>query len=133
MKKNAFFTCFYAVTFIVILVNATYLLVSNVFVNIADVPNGEYVSSSFSPDKSCELKVYTVSTDIGNAVRVSRTINGKTENVFWQTNVNDVSIVWNNNSVVFINDIRLDFEKGETFDSRSMKSILNGGIMGWGK
>lgn len=133
MKKNAFFICFYAVTFIVILVNAIYLVGSNVFVNIADVPNGEYVSSSFSPDKSCELKVYTVSTDIGNAVRVSRTVNGKTENVFWQTNVDDVSIVWNNNSIVFINNIRLDFEKGETFDSRSITSILNGGIMGWGK
>ena len=133
MKKNAFFICFYAVTFIVILVNAIYLVGSNVFVNIADVPNGEYVSSSFSPDKNCELRVYTVSTDIGNAVRVSRTVNGKTENVFWQTNVDDVSIVWNNNSIVFINNIRLDFEKGETFDSRSITSILNGGIMGWGK
>lgn len=133
MKKNALFMCFYLITFVVIIANSIYLVTSNVFVDISDVPNGEYVSSSFSPDKSCELKVYVVKTDIGKAVRVSRTQNGKTENVFWQTDVEAVDIKWHNERVVYINDIRLDFGLNETFDSRSIKSIFNDGIMGWEK
>ena len=77
--------------------------------------------------------IYIVETKIGNAVRVSCTRNGETKNIFWQTNVDNANIGWNNNNVVFINGIRLDFDKGETFDSRSMKSIFNGGLMGWEK
>jgi hypothetical protein len=133
MKKNAFFVCFYALAFIVMLINGIYLAINNIYVDMSDVPSGEYVSSSLSPDKSRELKIYIVETKIGNAVRVSCTRNGETKNVFWQTNVDNANIGWNNNNVVFINGIRLDFDKGETFDSQSMKSIFNGGLMGWEK
>lgn len=133
MKKNIFFLCFYALTFAVMLANGIYLVVNNAFLDISDVPNGEYRSSSFSPDKESELKVYTVETDLGNGVRVSRTVNGKTENVFWQADAESASIYWNDNNTVVINGIMLDFEKNETFDSRSMRSIFNDGLMGWEK
>ncbi len=133
MKKNAFFLCFYAFTFVVMLVNGIYLVVNNAFIDISDVPSGEYRSTSFSPDKKSELKVYSVETDIGNAVRVSRTRNGKTENVFWQVDSNNASIFWKDNNTVIINGIMLDFSKDETFDSRSMNSIFNDGLMGWEK
>ncbi len=133
MKKNVFFLCFYAITFIVMLINGVYLVVENIFIDISDVPNGQYKSSSFSPDNKSELKVYIVETELGNAVRVSRSNNGKTENIFWQANEDNANIYWNDNNKVIINGIMLDFEKDETFDSRSMRSIFNDGLMGWGK
>ena len=97
------------------------------------MPSGEYRSTSFSPDKKSELKVYSIETDIGNAVRVSRTRNGKTENVFWQVDSKNASIFWKDNNTVIINGIMLDFSKDEIFDSRSINSIFNDGLMGWEK
>ncbi len=133
MKKNAFFLCFYIVTFVVMILNGIYIVVNNVFIDISDVPSGEYRATSFSPDKKSELKVYSIETDIGNAVRVSHTRNGKTENVFWQADSKNASIFWKDNNTVIINGIMLDFSKDETFDSRSMNSIFNDGLMGWEK
>lgn len=131
MKKNIFFLCFYSLVFITMLLNAAYLVINNVFVDIDDIPVGEYRYSVISPDGVSELKVYTVKTDLGNAVRVSQTKNKKTENVFWQTGVTDANVYWFDNNTAVINGIPLNFVNGETYDSRNIRSIFNDGLMGW--
>ena len=131
MKKNVFFLCFYIFAFLVIAANAFYLLINNAFVDISDVPEGEYKYSVISPDGNTELKVYVVKNHIGSAVRVSRIKNDKAENVFWQANSSDADVYWYDNHTVAINGIILDFAEGETFDSRNIRSIFNDGLMGW--
>lgn len=131
MKKNVFFLCFYCLAFMVMAINAVFLLINNAFVDISDVPEGEYQYSFVSPDGKSELKVYLVQTHIGNAVRVSRTKSQKTENVFWQTNASSANVHWYNDNTVSINGIVLEFSKDETYDSRNVRSIFNDGLMGW--
>ena len=108
-------------------------MLNNVYVDISDVPDGEYKYTSNSPDGDRELKIYLVETDIGNAVRIAQTKNNKTENIFWQTNVNEANIYWQDNDSVVINGIILKLAEDEKFDSRYMRSIFNDGLMGWDK
>ena len=131
MKRNIFFACFYLITFIVMIVNAVYLVVGNTVVDINDVPNGDYVFTCASPNGKIELKIYSVNLPIGDAVRVTKTVNGKTENIFWQTKTTQTDVYWLDNEVVSINGIKLEIKKGETFDSRSISSIFNDGFLGW--
>lgn len=133
MKKSIFFLVFYSLAFLVIVVNSVYLMLNNVYVDISDVPSGEYKYASNSPDGDRELKVYIVKTNIGDAVRISQTKNNKTENIFWQTNVSEANIYWQDNESVIINGIMLELSKGDIFDSRYMRSIFNDGLMGWDK
>lgn len=131
LKKNILFLVFYSLSFLVIIINSVYLVLSNVIVDISNVPNGEHQFVNESPDGKIKLDVYYVKTEIGNAVRVAKTENGKTENIFWQTDMSNVNIHWHNNDMVSINGILLSLSEEETFDSRYMKSIFNDGLMGW--
>jgi hypothetical protein len=114
-------------------VNSVYLVLDNVYVDISDVPNGEFVRSYNSPNGDRELKFYLVETNIGSGVRITQTRYNKTENIFWQINENDVNLYWQSNDFVDINGIILDLSKGDSFDSRYMRSIFNDGLMGWDK
>ena len=131
MKKNVFFICFYILSFVVYVVNSFYLLLNNVFVDISDVPEGKHKYSYTSPDGEILLRVYHVETGVGNAVRVTKTENNKTENIFWQTDVYSANVYWHNNDLVAINGILLSLSEEETFDSRNVSSIFNDGLMGW--
>ena len=131
MKKNIFFLCFYLLTFIVMTLNGVYLVINTAYVDIADIPEGEHKYSLASPDGNSELKVYSVNTELGNAVRVSVTHNDNTENVFWQANISDADVYWFDNETVVINGITLNMKNGDTYDSRNVRSIFNDGLMGW--
>lgn len=133
VKKSIFFLCFYGLAFLVIVINSAYLVLDNVYVDISDVPSGEYKRSVYSPSGVSELKVYVVETDIGNGVRITQTKNGKTNNIFWQTNVSSANIYWQDEDSVIINGIMLELAEGDVFDSRYMRSIFNDGLMGWDK
>lgn len=133
MKKNILFLVFYCLAFLVVIANSVYLVLNSAYVDISDVPKGEFVRSYTSPNGDRELKFYFVKTEIGNGVRVSQTRYNKTENIFWQTNVNDINLYWQSNDSVVINGIILNLSKGDTFDSRYMRSIFNDGLMGWDK
>ena len=133
LKKNIFFLIFYTLSFLVIIINSVYLVISNVIVDIEKVPKGEHQFKDESPNGKIKLDVYYVKTDIGDAVRVTKTENKITENIFWQTEATNANIEWHNNDMVSINGILLSFSEGETFDSRNMKSIFNDGLMGWDK
>lgn len=130
MKKNRWFYFYYGLALIVVIVNCFYLIKSNNIINIENVPEGEYQFNNFSPKKDIELKVYYIDLPVGQSVRVSATQDGETKNIFWQTGVQKVKIKWKNNKNVVINGIDLDFAEDEYFDSRSISSIFNDGLMG---
>lgn len=117
------------------IINSVYIVVNNVFLDISDVPKGTKQESFDSPDDTMLIEVYLVESNMGNAVRVAKTENNKTENIFWQTNVSKATITWplNNDEKIMINGIVLDLTKDEVYDSRSMRSIFNDGLMGWDK
>lgn len=131
MKKSIFFLVFYCLAFLVLIVNSVYLVLDNAYVDISDVPTGEYKYASNSPNGTRQLNVYVVKTDIGDGIRISEIENNNIENVFWQTNVSEANIYWQDNDSVIINGIMLDLSKDEIFDSRYMRSIFNDGLMGW--
>ncbi|MBE6787516.1 MAG: hypothetical protein E7537_04125 [Ruminococcaceae bacterium] len=130
MKKSILFYVYYGIALLVIFVNSFFLIKDNFFINIESVPEGEYQYSDFSPRKSTELKVYLVELPVGESVRISLTKEGDTRNLFWQAGVSDVKIKWRNENRVEINGIDLDLKQNETFDSRSISSIFNDGLMG---
>jgi len=130
MKKGVFYYFFYGFALIVILVNSFFLIKDNFFINIESVPHGVFQYSDFSPDKSTELKVYFIELPVGNSVRVTETKDSKTRNIFWQTGIEDAKIKWKNNNTVVINGIDLNLKENEYFDSRSISSIFNDGLMG---
>ncbi len=130
MKKGVLFYIYYGIALLVIFINSFFLIKDNFFINIESVPEGAYQYSDFSPNKSTELKVYLVELPVGNSVRISETKEGNTRNLFWQTGVSDVKIKWRNENRVEINGIDLDLKQKETFDSRSISSIFNDGLMG---
>lgn len=133
MKKSVFLFSFYCLAFLVIIANAVYLILDNVYIDISDVPKGEYQTSFTSTDGEAVLKIYKVETSIGNAVRVTKTENNVTKNIFWQANASNANVYWAGKDIVIINGIVLELSKDETYDSRSMRSIFNDGLMGWDK
>lgn len=130
MKKGKWFQVYYLLALLVIIVNSVFLVIDNLSINIENVPDGVYQYSEFSPDNSTELKVYYIKLPVGNSVRVTETIGGKTRNIFWQTGVDKTDIEWKNDSKVVINGIGLDLKEKEYFDCRSISSIFNDGLMG---
>ncbi len=130
MKKGIFFYIYYFIALIVVVVNCVYIIKTNYFINIDNVPDGVYQYNNFSPKKTTELKVYYVDLTVGESIRVTATNNNETKNIYWQTGIEDVKIKWKNESEVVINNISLDLSENETFDCRSIRSIFNDGIMG---
>ena len=129
-KKGILFYIYYGFAFLVILVNSFFLIRDNFFINIESVPEGIYRYSDFSPNKKVELKVYRVELPVGESIRVTETVDGQTRNLFWQTGVKKATIKWRNSNRVEINGIDLDLREKEYFDSRSISSIFNDGLMG---
>lgn len=131
MKKGVFFYFYYFLAVVIVIANAFFVIKDNFFLDIESVPDGEFQYSEYSPKKSTILKVYTLDTTAGKkSVRVSETNANGTRNIFWQSDAQDVKIVWKNDYVVIINDIDLNLRKEEFFDCRSINSIFNDGEMG---
>lgn len=131
MKKGILFYFYYFLALVIVIANAFFVIKDNFFLDIESVPAGEFQYSEYSPKMSRLLKVYTVDTGVGKkSVRISETNEDGTHNIFWQSDVKDVKIVWKNDYVVIINDIDLNLRKEEYFDCRSINSIFNDGEMG---
>lgn len=130
MKKGVLFYLYYGLALIIVLVNSFFLIRDNFFISIESVPEGVYQYNEFSPNNQTELRVYKIELPVGNSIRITETIDGNTRNVFWQTGVSSAKIKWKNSTRVEINGIDLDLKEKESFDSRSISSIFNDGLMG---
>ena len=130
MKKGIFFYFYYFIALAVIIINCSFLIKDNFFLNIESLPLGTYQYSDFSPDGKTELRIYYIELPVGNSIRITETKDDNTRNIFWQTDIDNAKIKWKNKNVVIINGIDLNLKEKEFFDCRSIKSIFNDGLMG---
>lgn len=125
-KRAASVLCI--VTFLVWLFNTAGLVYDSFFYQMDDLPQGEFLYSSMSPDGTYTLKMYRVQNNLGTAVRgeLVRLENGQpvSENIYWQVGTDQCIAGWINDTVVSINNISLNVQNPDTFDSRR-KTTLN--------
>lgn len=124
MKSCLFFKIFYILTFLIVIINLILFVNDSFSFSIDDLPQGSYEYSVASPDNKKKADVYLVSNSLGDAVRIQISENGKTENVFWQTDVNEVSLNWENESVISVNDMQINVSEGGYYDCRLGVSIM---------
>ncbi len=93
------------------------------------LPEGEYIKSVSSPNNAYIVKAYLCANGATDAdsvrCEVIETSTRRCRNIFWQHQRNDVEIKWINNTVVSIDDIKLDMENNEYYDWREYYSIDN--------
>ena len=99
-------------------------LAVNAFANdINDLPSGNFLYSTMSPDGNSTLKIYRVSiNNIGTAIRgevITKNENGETltKNIYWQTDEKNAIASWEDSEYVTINDKRININ-GNPYDSR---------------
>ncbi len=124
-KKAASVLCI--VTFFVWLFNTAGLIYDSFFYSMRDLPQGEFLYSSMSPNGTYTLKMYRVQNNLGTAVRgeLVRLEDGQPvyENIYWQVGTDQCIAGWINDTVVSINDISLNVQNPDTFDSRRKTTI----------
>lgn len=133
MKSNTFFKCFYVITFISVILNMFFMLKDTFMFSIQDLPQGKYMYSVSAPtDENKTADIYYVSNVLGEGVRIQISENGETKNVFWQTNISDVSIYWMNGSVISVNNMMINIAEGGYYDCRLGTSIILEGSLDTG-
>ncbi|MBR6501826.1 MAG: hypothetical protein IKT42_00115 [Clostridia bacterium] len=127
--RNVGFKILYLVTVLVMVVELGFTVKNSIFTNIADVPTGTFVESY--PCDSCEKKmnVYLVKNNLGTAIRGEIESNGQKHNIFWQTGIESVDVVWINEDTILINEIPLDVNDTFGYDCRRGYSLFDDGSL----
>ncbi len=127
--KNIGFKLLYFITAIVIIINLTFSVKSSLFSDISDLPIGTLKESVGSPSGEKQMNIYIVDNPMGVAIRGEITQNGKSHNIFWQTDINEVEAVWVNDDIVLINEIPLDADDTFGYDCRRGYSLFDEGSL----
>ena len=89
--------------------------------SMKNLPAGEYIKSSVSPDGSYKVNAYVcdggATVDYSVRCEVEEIATGNKRNIFWQYHREDVEIEWLNDTVVNIDGIELDVTK-DSYDWR---------------
>ena len=129
MKSKKWFAVFYVLAFFVMIINALFYLNDQLFFSLENLPTGEFVYASLSPEGDRSANFYRVDTPKGSAVRVEiLTFNDekgseKCENVYWETDKSVVTIGWVDNDIITVDEVPMNISKGDTFDSRRKTSL----------
>jgi hypothetical protein len=92
-----------------------------------DLPEGQFLYSSMSPDNTRSAEVYRIDTPRGNAIRIElrnfdfsdkENVVSEERNIYWAVNKSVVTVGWEDNNIVTVDTRTLDVSKGETYDSR---------------
>lgn len=130
MKKNIFFICVYIIALAVTVFNLGATVKESLFSDISSLPTGEAAASFSSPKADKVINTYLVENSLGTAIRAEVSLkNGSKRNVFWQTDLDTVEVVWQTNSVVMINSIPIDVSNGGYYDCRRGKSLFQSGAI----
>ncbi len=113
-------------TVLPLLVAAALLLTSCdiVFGSLDSMKTGDYLWSYDSPDGRYTLEIYhgaggaTVDFSIVGVLIDNSTENKDKKNIYYRYHESEATVVWNSDTVVTINGIRLDVSKNETYDGR---------------
>ena len=127
MKKNILTVSLYALTFAVIIFNTVFSAVKSLTPDISDLPEGDLIEISASPNEDSQIYFYLIKNKIGCAVRGELVKGDERKNIFWQPGVDSVSVRWLSEVGVIINDIPLNIET-DKFDSRRGTAIFSEGV-----
>lgn len=129
MKSSLKYAVYYFFVFAVFMANIFFYVKDRFFYTMEDLPEGQFLYSSMSPDNTRSAEVYRIDTPKGTAVRVElRTFNfsdkinvvSQEKNVYWEINKSVVTVGWEDNNIVNIDSKSLDVSTGETYDSRKI-------------
>ena len=123
MRNNRIFkVIFISLLIITSVFNCVGCIVDGFFYGMDDLPVGEYVFSSSSPDGKYTFNTYVVENCLGSAVRGELITHNSDKdikkNIYWSTEFSSTYVVWENASLININGTRLDLSIGHTYDSR---------------
>lgn len=108
-------------------VNIFFCIKDRFFYNMEDLPKGQYLYSSMSPDSTRSAEVYRIETPEGRAIRVElRTFDFSNEenivsqekNIYWEVDKSVVTIGWEDSDIILIDNRMLNLSEGQTYDSR---------------
>lgn len=129
MKTKPLFIMIYVFTLVITLVNLFFTVKSSLFADINKLPQGKIISTVSSPTGDKVINVYCVENSLGSAVRAEVKTKDKTSNIFWQTGIDSVEVIWANNDVAVINSIPLDVCHGGFYDCRNGVSLFKDGAL----
>ena len=129
MKKNIPLKIFYFLVAAVAVFNVIANIYESVYFDIAELPAGSLVYTCKSPDDKRILNIYRVENSLGSAIRGEVVLEGKSNNVFWQTNLDSVSASWIDKDLVKIDDLVLDVAHNGNYDCRRGKSLFQEGAV----
>lgn len=130
MKKEIPFKIFYLLAAVVVILNLVITIRESAFFNIQELPAGRLMYSCESPQGERTLNVYRVENALGTAIRgevVKQ--DGERQNVFWQTNLENVEVSWLDDSTVVIDSLILNVAKGGSYDCRRGTSLFQEGAV----
>jgi len=129
MTKKILNIIILSLAFILTILNVFYSIRGSIFSDIKDLPKGKLSYTVLSPDGKSNLNVYTVSNNLGVAVRGEIVKGTKKTNVFWQTETANVDANWINNRIITINGVTIDVYDGGSYDCRRGKSLFQEGSL----
>ena len=125
IESKIFRAVFIFLLVIVSILNCIGFVEDSFFYSIDDVPNGEYLYSSTSPNGTYTLKTFRVENCLGTAVRGELVNNedAESKNIYWSTDFPSATVVWHNDSLVSINGTMLDLSLEHIYDSREKTDV----------
>ena len=127
--KNIGFKILYTITVLVIIAELVFTVKNSIFTDIADVPKGEFIEAY--PCKCCEKKmnIYLVKNSVGTAIRGEIETKSEKYNIFWQTGIEMVDVVWLSDDTVLINEIPINANDKFGYDCRRGYSLFDDGAI----
>ncbi len=130
MSKKRALVLFYVVALLITVCNLGFFIKDQMFFDMNNLPKGEFVHSSLSPDTNRTAMTYRVDTPKGSAIRVEIVeVNENiekilTKNIYWDVNKKIVTVGWVDNNIITIDGKPLDISIGDTYDCRRKKSFF---------
>ena len=127
MKNKVINTIVIILTLCITLFNFTGNIIHSLNYDINRLPVGEFMFSTMSKDTTKTVKIYKVTVpQLGTGIRgelIYKKDGQEVEtNIYWQTNEDNATVSWIDNTTVQINDIIIDVQ-GSPYDCRSKIDI----------
>lgn len=127
--KNLGFKLLYIITLIIMALELGFAVKENLFTDIAELPTGVLERSISSPLGHKTLNIYLVKNNLGVAVRGEIATANSAHNIFWQTGIDSVDVVWLDDETVVINEIPLNANDTFGYDCRRGYSLFDDGAL----
>ena len=127
--KSVGFKIIYILTAIIVVIELWFSVKGSLFTDIAELPVGTQINSYSSPSGEKNMNVFLVKNNLGCAVRCEIETQDTKYNIFWQTGIESVDVVWLNNDEVAINKIPLNANDKFGYDCRRGYSLFDEGSL----